>query len=353
MVGFSQSIIDWHTKYGRHNLPWQRNTTPYRVWISEIMLQQTQVATVIPFYKKFMASFPSIKKLALADIDDVLSHWSGLGYYARARNLHKAAHILHHKYKGRFPKKVEEVEALPGIGKSTAGAILSLAMEIPAVILDGNVKRVLTRHNMIPGWPGNKRVHDRLWDIAADYTPNSDVKTYNQAMMDLGATVCTRSSPKCQNCPVITTCKAYAHGEIASFPGKKPKAAMRRVKKVTMLIIQRQEDNAILLEKRPEKGIWGGLWSFPEATDNLLQKKNLLQSQLGTTFTKVTTLPTLEHSFSHFDLKINPILYQSKKSFVVNEKSHYDWHQTNTDAPGGLAAPIQKLLNQLKGAHDE
>jgi len=222
-ASFATRIISWYDNHGRKTLPWQQDKTPYRVWVSEIMLQQTQVATVIPYYLKFMARFPDVLALANAPDDEVLHHWTGLGYYARARNLHKAAKIIRDDYQGLFPTHFEQVLALPGIGRSTAGAVLSLSLGQHHPILDGNVKRVLARHGAIAGWPGQKTVEEQLWQLTDAFTPQQDIQKYNQAMMDIGASICTRSKPNCAACPVAIDCKAQLIGRQTDFPGKKPK----------------------------------------------------------------------------------------------------------------------------------
>ena len=228
---FSNRIVDWYDIYGRKTLPWQLNKTPYKVWVSEIMLQQTQVTTVIPYFEKFMASFPDVIALANAQQDEVLHHWTGLGYYARARNLHKAAQAIRDKHQGQFPTNFIDVIALPGIGRSTAGAILSLSLGQQFAILDGNVKRVLARHGAIAGWPGKKNVENQLWDLAEQLSPKQDIQKYNQAMMDIGAAICTRSKPKCEDCPVNVDCKAQMQGQQTEFPGKKPKTGKTHQKR--------------------------------------------------------------------------------------------------------------------------
>lgn len=347
MTKFAQKIIRWHGEHGRHDLPWQKKKTPYRVWISEIMLQQTQVTTVIPYYLRFMQRFPDIKALASAPLDDVLAHWSGLGYYARARNLHKAAKILRAQYQGRFPKTVKEVMALPGIGRSTAGAILSFSRNVPAVILDGNVKRVLARHNAVDGWPGKKSVHDRLWDVATKQTPKEKIAIYNQAMMDLGALVCTRTAPSCTSCPVALTCKAKSEGNPMQYPGKKPKSLSRRHKTTHMLIFQ-LPNQRVYLERRPEKGIWGGLWSFPEV-DSIQDPheawRDAIESAEG------DQLRTVFHSFSHYDLTIHVVLYKIENAATAFNSGR--WYNPMDEVPGGMAAPVQKIFQQLKeNPHD-
>ena len=339
---FHRRVLNWFDKNGRHDLPWQKKSTPYRVWVSEIMLQQTQVNTVKPYYRRFMKRFPSVKQLALADQDEVLAYWSGLGYYARARNLHKSAQIIHHQYRGRLPDTVEDLMSLPGIGRSTAGAIVSLAHEAFAVILDGNVNRVLARHAAVAGWPGNKKVHDHLWALAETRTPAKKNKAYTQAMMDIGSLICTRSKPKCHHCPVQSDCMAFSRQEQHLYPGKKPPKS-RRTEQTYLLIIENQY-HEILLEKRQENGIWGGLWSFPEAAqvnEGIVYWESLLRTPLSYN----ENLPQIEHSFSHYDLLIQPTLLccQSKK-LPSSLYRPLHWHRPGQALPGGIPAPIQKLL---------
>jgi len=288
---FGQRVLRWFDVFGRKNLPWQYNPTPYRVWVSEIMLQQTQVATVIPYYERFMARFNTLEALATAPIDDVLSHWSGLGYYARARNLHQCAQTVYNQHNGELPNTLDALQALPGIGRSTAGAILSLAYGEVQPILDGNVKRVLARHRAVEGWPGRTEVLKRLWVISEEVTPNKRCGPFNQAMMDLGASVCTRSKPKCSDCPLAEDCQALALGNPTGFPGKKPKKD--KPTKTTVMLLVQNEAGETLLEKRPPSGIWGGLWSLPEATDGELPK--------GTG----ESVMRFRHTFSHFHLDID------------------------------------------------
>ncbi|GAM67417.1 A/G-specific adenine glycosylase [Vibrio sp. JCM 19236] len=254
MTPFAQQILTWYHQYGRKHLPWQQNKTAYKVWLSEIMLQQTQVATVIPYFERFLEEFPDIVSLADADIDQVLHLWTGLGYYARARNLHKAAQMVRDEHNGEFPTEFEDVLALPGVGRSTAGAILSSVYNQPHAILDGNVKRVLARANAIEGWPGKKTVENQLWEIAEQHTPSTEVEHYNQAMMDMGAMLCTRSKPKCTLCPVEKLCVANKQSNPLDYPGKKPKKE-KPTKQTTFLIFHCK--GQVWLEKRPPAGIWG------------------------------------------------------------------------------------------------
>ena len=262
---FSERLLAWFDEHGRKTLPWQQDRTPYRVWVSEIMLQQTQVATVIPYYERFMARFPKVADLAQAPIDDVLSLWTGLGYYARARNLHKTACIVAEEYDGKFPDSVEGLESLPGIGRSTAGAILTLGHGRWAPILDGNVKRVLARYHAIEGWPGRSDVLAALWRASEAVTPRHRTADYTQGIMDLGATLCTKSKPECLFCPMTEDCQARISGTQATYPGKKPKKKIPT--RDTHFIICVDSQGQVLLERRPPSGIWGGLWSFPEASN--------------------------------------------------------------------------------------
>ncbi|MCH9770494.1 MAG: A/G-specific adenine glycosylase [Gammaproteobacteria bacterium] len=340
---FTKQVLTWFKRHGRHDLPWQRQPTAYRVWVSEIMLQQTQVTTVIDYFQKFMRRFPSLKSLALADQDEVLAHWSGLGYYARARNLQKAAQVIYQQHRGRFPKTVTALCELPGIGRSTAGAIVSLALNQPASILDGNVKRVLARHFAIEGYPGDSAISKMLWAFAEDLTPAKQCRDYNQAMMDLGATICTRK-PQCDACPLQKSCLAYKNDLTTIIPGKKAKSR-RPVKKINMLIITDKKQN-ILLIKRAPTGIWGGLWSFPEYSEAINPSK-WAQKNLGLKLKAVLELEELRHQFSHFELIIQPKLMQIIATNKATELADFHWHHKTKPLPGGIPAPINKLLNEL------
>jgi len=342
---FSDQVLSWFQLQGRKHLPWQQDKTPYRVWISEIMLQQTQVATVIPYYQRFMASFPSIIDLANAEEDVVLHHWTGLGYYARARNLHKTAKIIRDKYLGIFPENIDQVIALPGIGRSTAGAILSLALNKHHAILDGNVKRVLARCYKVQGHTGQALYEKTLWPITEVLTPKKGVAQFNQAMMDLGAMVCTRSKPKCDMCPLQTGCLAHASDEQANYPQKKPKKIIPE--KSTIMVIPRINQQ-VLMEKRPPAGIWGGLWCFLELADiselaDLLAKLNLEQ-------TATFALDKFRHTFSHFHLDIEAIVVDCEvlPAKEISENSTLQWYNLATVASVGLAASTQKLIKQLE-----
>ncbi len=352
---FNRAVLDWFSKSGRKDLPWQQNPTPYRVWISEIMLQQTQVQTVIPYYLRFMAQYPDVAALADARVDQVLHLWTGLGYYARARNLHKAAKQVAQDHGGEFPRDVEALEALPGIGRSTAGAIAALSMHIKAPILDGNVKRVLTRYFAIAGYPESSAVKKQLWTVAESLLPEREIAAYTQAMMDLGATLCTRSSPACQQCPLAADCQALASDRIAEFPGKKPKKALP-VKAVNMLIV-RNRSGHVLLEKRPDSGIWGGLYSLPEQAVNDADASTEagwlahLETDLQVDSETLEPMPTIRHSFTHYHLDITPLLAPELKletaGTAVADSDRWLWYPLDHSVEVGLAAPVKKLLTRL------
>ncbi|MBN23531.1 MAG: A/G-specific adenine glycosylase [Alteromonadaceae bacterium] len=341
---FANRILSWFDSHGRKDLPWQQGKTPYSVWVSEIMLQQTQVKTVIPYYQKFMQRFPDILTLANAPQDEVLHHWTGLGYYARARNLQKAAQVIRDQYDGKFPQEINDVIALPGIGRSTAGAVLSLACAQHHSILDGNVKRVLARYFAVDGWPGKKDVEQALWQYADSLTPNSRTGDYTQAMMDMGATICTRSKPKCDSCPLQQNCLAFAQGRQSELPGKKPKKDIP-VRTTVMLIPMWQSQ--VLIYQRPPSGLWGGLWGFYEADSLDTLDATAQQLALGQ-FTRLTLEP-FRHTFSHFHLDIQPVILQLEQpsSSQVNEKQQI-WYDLLKQPNVGLAAPTKKLLAVCK-----
>ncbi len=344
---FQQKMLAWFTSSGRKHLPWQQTKSPYPIWLSEIMLQQTQVATVIPYFERFIQHFPTLSSLAKADIDEVIMLWSGLGYYARARNLHRCALSVEKEYLGKFPKDLSLLQNLPGIGRSTAGAILALAFGQPAAILDGNVKRVLARFHTISGWSGLNKVSEQLWALAEHYTPkNKHIGQYTQAMMDLGALVCTRIQPKCAECPLQSHCQAYAENSVANYPSPKPRKTIPcRTIKMLILVNEHQE---ILLEKRPPVGIWGGLWSLPECslTENV---KNFCQKHYHCEIENPKKEhPLLKHTFSHFQLEIRPVVIHVKQWHPpLMESDRIVWYNKHQLAARGLAAPVKKLLNQL------
>lgn len=339
--GFQRAVLDWFDRCGRKDLPWQQTQTPYRVWISEIMLQQTQVATVIPYFQRFMARFPSVEALAEASQDEVLHLWTGLGYYARARNLHRCAKVIAQDHQGHFPDSVEALCELPGIGRSTAGAIVSMAHQQPAAILDGNVKRVLARYHAVSGWPGRSAVARRLWTLAEHYTPNARPRDYSQAMMDLGATLCTRSRPACLRCPLVSACQAYEAGESTAYPQAKPKTT--KPEKQTWWLILQLPDNRCLLSQRPDAGLWGGLYCFPEF-DTLTELDSWL-AERGLDRHAQDHWRPFRHTFSHFHLNIQPVHVQTSAIPAVAEKE--SWIQPGLDEAVGLAAPTHTLLQKL------
>ena len=339
---FSERITNWHEEFGRKTLPWQRDKSLYKTWISEVMLQQTQVATVRPYFNRFMRSFPTIDYLANAPLDEVLHHWTGLGYYARARNLHKTAQFIRDNYNGEFPVDFDSVIALSGIGRSTAGAILSLTLNKHFAILDGNVKRVLTRHQAIEGWTGEKKVENQLWTLAEKLTPSKNSAVFNQAMMDMGAIICTRSKPKCLQCPVRSDCVAYKNETMTSYPTSKAKKKIP-IKQALMLIIC--EDNKIIhLKQRPPVGIWGGLWCFDEF-ETLAQCHEHLTALSVDKYEEVALAP-FRHTFSHFHFDISPILINVKalKNQQVMEETGTLCYNLQTPQKIGLAAATKKIL---------
>ena len=346
ITGFQHSVLGWFDLHGRKNLPWQQEPTSYRVWVSEIMLQQTQVAVVIPYYERFMQRFPDVETLATASQDDVMSHWSGLGYYSRARNLHNAARLVMEKHGGIFPEAIDAIEALPGIGRSTAGAILSLSQNLPHPILDGNVKRVLARYFAIEGWPGTGRVLKLLWSLSEQLTPIRRVADYNQAMMDLGATLCTRSKPGCQRCPLQPGCEAQAFGTQADYPGKKP--GRKLPEKATRMLLIRNREGEILLEKRPQSGIWAGLWSFPEQ-DPAEPIEEGCRQLVGDKPLTSETLPSRRHTFSHYHLDIHPELVTiNNPARGVMDSDRRVWYKPEQIKSLGVAAPVARLLLEIE-----
>lgn len=349
-MDFSARVLEWFDCHGRKDLPWQQDPSPYRVWISEIMLQQTQVATVIPYFERFMGRFPDLPSLAAAPLDEVLHHWSGLGYYARARNLHKAAGMVMAQHGGSFPLHIDQVQALPGIGRSTAGAILSLSSAQIHPILDGNVKRVLARCYAVDGWPGRNAVLQQLWRLAEERTPQQRAGPYNQAMMDLGATLCTRARPDCPSCPLSDICLAHKTGTQNRYPGSRPKS--KKPVKTTHLLLLRDGEGCFFLQRRPPSGIWGGLWSFPEC-----EQAGAIHSQcserLGIHAAALDFMPRRRHTFSHFHLDYIPVLIKAEAdSAAVRDDGECHWHRPGTTPPGGLAAPVAGLLQELAEPQD-
>lgn len=342
MGSFASRLIRWQRKHGRHDLPWQGQDA-YRVWLSEIMLQQTQVATVIPYYQRFVASFPDIKALAAASEDEVLAHWSGLGYYARGRNLHKAARIVAEKFGGVLPRQLEDILELPGIGRSTAAAICALAYHERRAILDGNVKRVLARWCGIEGWAGNKKVEEQLWQQAETLLPMRDVATYTQALMDIGATVCTRGKPKCGECPVNADCVALNTNRVAELPAPRPKKAVPE-RHATFLLLMHGND--ILLEKRPGSGIWGGLWCPPQIDDGQGVAEDYLRRN-GIEVGERIDLPEFAHTFTHFKLHITPVLLRVVRKPLRVQQAGSLWLDVEEALRGAIPTPVRKVLKQL------
>lgn len=340
-TNFASRVLAWYDEFGRKSLPWQQFKHPYPTWLSEVMLQQTQVSTVIPYFNTFMAQYPTVTDLANAHIDEVLHLWTGLGYYARGRNLHKAAQLIRDEYNGEFPTTFDDVIALPGVGRSTAGAILSLSTDQHFAILDGNVKRVLSRWAAIEGWYGVKAVENKLWTLSEILTPKDRVANYNQVMMDLGATICTRSKPDCDNCPVQNDCKAFAMDATTRFPTSKPKKTIP-VKTVQMLMIK--QGTSLILAQRPPSGIWGGLWCFPERDDTQHLENQL--KQYGVTEFSTRKLSGFRHTFSHFHLDISPLLVEviNDNNNQIMEQQGTLWYNIEQPSAVGLAAATKKLL---------
>lgn len=374
-----RAVLAWYHQHGRHDLPWQQDITPYRVWVSEIMLQQTQVATVIPYYLRFMQHYPNAEALAAASQDEVLHLWTGLGYYARGRNLHKAAGIIVRDYQGVFPDTLDQLTALPGIGRSTAGAILALGQGKRGIILDGNVKRVLCRFYAITEWSGTAATQRRLWELADAATPTTEVAAYTQAIMDLGATVCTRGKPACHACPLQEDCQALASGQVTTLPVSKPRKALPAKQAIMVMYVH---NDAVLLQQRDSSGLWGGLWGLPELAD-----EEALAAWLQAHHTKLSgRWPPLRHTFSHFHLDIQPVIVThcpdsaapAPAAVIAEPQPGVLWHPlallsndhqaaaTASSAPGdldvslplyaesemvaprvGLAAPVKKLLSRL------
>lgn len=357
---FASSVLAWYDNFGRKHLPWQQNKTLYGVWLSEVMLQQTQVATVIPYFERFIKTFPNITALANASQDEVLHLWTGLGYYARARNLHKAAQKVRDEFDGNFPTDFEQVWALPGVGRSTAGAILSSVLNQPYPILDGNVKRVLARYFAVEGWPGEKKVENRLWELTEQVTPTDRVADFNQAMMDIGAMVCTRTKPKCMLCPLEKDCAANKNDSWDKFPGKKPKKEIPE-KETYFLILSNQ--GKVWLEQRESAGLWGGLFCFPQFES--LENVQAFLAEEGVSYYQ--EWPSFRHTFSHFHLDIHPI-YAEMGNSSKTEQANMDWRKVAEQAKEyqarlssavkywydpknpeqiGLAQPVKNLLTQF------
>ncbi|MFZ6873222.1 A/G-specific adenine glycosylase [Undibacterium sp. Di27W] len=352
---FSAALIAWQKQHGRHGLPWQQSHEAYRVWLSEIMLQQTQVTAVIPYYQRFLETFPTVFDLAAAPVEQVMEHWSGLGYYTRARNLHQCAKQVVEKYQGKFPADPALLQELPGIGRSTAAAITAFSYGTVAAILDGNVKRVFARVFGIDGYPGTKPVEDNMWLRAQALLPAQDIGAYTQGLMDLGATLCSRSSPKCQLCPFQSRCVAYAQDRTAELPVRKPKKAQKEKQAIMLLL---QDGAEVLLERRPPTGIWGGLLSLPElagmqdcqdaafSVDAQMATVRAQASRFGE-IASIQVLPVFAHVFTHFKLHILPVQVQLSKRHLQIAEADHAWHPLSDAAQLGLPAPVKTLLTNL------
>ncbi len=343
MGALSQAIIHWQKKHGRHDLPWQNIQDPYAIWVSEIMLQQTQVTAVIGYYALFMQRFPSIADLAEATQEQVLQHWSGLGYYSRARNLHHAAQIIVDDFNGIFPQQFEDILSLPGIGRSTAAAISTFALNNPQPILDGNVKRVFARYFELDGWTGSPSIQNKLWSIAERENPTEDAIAYTQGLMDLGSLVCSRTKPKCNQCPLNVGCLAFAHDKTHKLPTPKPKKALPE-RETAMLIIRMGKE--ILLEKRPQKGIWAGLWSLPEVNVNAIASEAAKQL-FGLETEPEETLAIVNHAFTHYKLAITP---QPLTVISANKQAAPNaiWMPIEDAIGAAIPTPVRNILLKLR-----
>ncbi|WP_038099051.1 A/G-specific adenine glycosylase [Thioalkalivibrio sp. HK1] len=348
MSDFSKRLLAWYARHGRRDLPWQRDPTPWRVWVSEIMLQQTQVSVVRGYFDRFMARFPDVRALADAPPDDILGEWAGLGYYSRARNLHRAAISVRDRHAGTIPRSFESLLGLPGIGPSTAGAILALAHGDRHPILDGNVKRVLCRYHGIAGWPGQSAIARTLWDLAERHTPHRRVAAYTQAIMDLGATLCVRSHPKCTKCPLTEDCIARRRGLVSDLPTPRPKRTLplRR----TVFLVLRSSQGAFLLERRPPIGIWGGLWCFLECKIDD-DPASICQERLGLRLKSKRALAKRVSTFTHFRLEITPIVMEVASDSIdrVADSNERRWYAKASAEDIGLPAPIRRLIDEVMG----
>ncbi|MFO1407997.1 MAG: A/G-specific adenine glycosylase [Steroidobacteraceae bacterium] len=347
---FAPKLLEWFESGGRKDLPWQRDPTPYRVWVSEIMLQQTQVATAIPYYERFTQRFPDVRALAAARPDEVLHLWSGLGYYARARNLHRAAQAIVRDHGGEFPRSLEAVVALPGVGRSTAGAILALSRGERHAILDGNVKRVLARLFAVEGHPGLPAVERRLWVLSEACTPTRRAAEYTQAVMDLGATVCTRTRPACLLCPVNTDCAARAAGREDELPAPRPRAT--RPTRDAWLVVAMHGAHRVLLERRPPAGIWGGLWALPELPTRA-HAEQWCREHLKQPGPPSRGEP-LRHAFSHFDYEMRPLVVRCHgKSGALRDDDRYRWYDVRDPLEVGLPKPVARLIARTQAPEDD
>ncbi|MDA0190210.1 MAG: A/G-specific adenine glycosylase [Proteobacteria bacterium] len=341
ITDFADRLIVWQRRHGRHDLPWQQTRDPYRIWLSEIMLQQTQVTTVIPYYARFLARFPDLAALAAAPLEAVLEHWAGLGYYARARNLHRCAQTLVATHGGRFPESPEAIAELPGIGRSTAAAIAAFAFGARAAILDGNVKRVLARHFGIERWPGETQTERALWTLAESLLPARDIAAYTQGLMDLGATVCTRRRPRCDDCPLHAGCLARTQGRQEALPVSRPRKPLP-LRRTGMFLLT--DGERVLLERRPPSGIWGGLLSLPEADSATPEAAQALARRHGCELLETRPLPPLRHTFTHFQLDIDALRCTVRRDGAPAADANAHWLPLATALAAGLPAPVGKLL---------
>lgn len=341
MTAFAERLVAWQRMHGRHDLPWQRTRDPYRIWLSEVMLQQTQVATVVPYFERFVAHFPTVAALAAAELDDVMRLWAGLGYYTRARNLHAAARVVVERHGGAFPRDFDEVAALPGIGRSTAGAIIALAHDERHPILDGNCKRVYARHAGIAGWPGDPKIGARLWAVADACTPAGDAAAYTQAVMDLGATLCTRTKPRCIECPVTDDCAARLAGVVALLPTPKPRRALPE--RAATLLVAESPHGEFLLVRRPPRGVWGGLWCAPMVADG--DDASLAAAAYGLDLAGGDELAPVRHAFTHYALEIRPLRIRGDRDATLPAGAAWVAREALDDY--GLPAPVKKLLEAI------
>lgn len=337
-------LLPWFDRHGRRDLPWQQSPTPYRVWVSEVMLQQTQVETVKPYFTRFMARFPDVATLAAAPQDEVLRLWAGLGYYARARNLHRAAQVIVREHGGRMPESFEAVAALPGVGRSTAGAVLALSHGQRHAILDGNAKRVLARAFGVDDSPASAKGAKRLWALAEACTPAARVAAYTQAIMDLGATVCMRARPACERCPLADACVACHSGRTDQLPASRARGPRRMRRVVWVLAMHRKR---VLLVRRPPRGIWGGLWTLPEFADAPTARAWMAKAP-GTRARTARRLAPIRHAFTHFDLEIEPWLADGPRSGVANGEAGCRWLELAAIEAVGLPAPVARLLEEIR-----
>ncbi len=344
MSGFSDRIIAWQRTHGRHDLPWQNTRDPYAIWVSEIMLQQTQVSAVIPYYQRFMLRFPDIATLAIAEQIEVLQLWSGLGYYSRARNLHASAQKLMLESGGKFPPSADTIAQLPGIGRSTAAAIAAFSFGHKGAILDGNVRRVLCRCFGVSGWAGQPAVEKELWTLATSLLPPDNIEAYTQGLMDLGASLCSRSKPACSQCPLQQLCIAHRDNLTATLPTSKPRKALPE-RAITLLLLI--DGNQILLEQRPPTGIWGGLWSLPEV-DGAFNVQQAARLRYGQETELLPTMPAFTHTFTHFRLHITPQPLLVTRRLSPAEETLTLWLDREDAIQAALPTPVRSLINRLR-----